>query len=211
MQIFTTTIGILFALALLGVMGVGAYWAVAWIAGLFASLDPEIAAVTGILSVIALLAAMIVAGGSGRAARQALAGQAQAEKATTYGLMLDLWERLIREGSPPAGADADAAAQAMRSLDLRLGLHGSAAVLEAHHRLRDLQAAGRLGTDDAKTALASTLFEIRRELGSGTTGLHRDDLHRALFPNADGQETSSVPEMEAPPSDAPPSDAARQS
>jgi len=211
MQMITTAVGVLLGLTLLGALGLGAYWAVAWTAGLFTSLDPEIAAVTGILSVIALLAAMIVAGGSGRAARQAMAGQVQAEKATTYGLMLDVWERLIREGSPAVGADADAAAQAMRSLDLRLGLYGSAAVLEAHRRLRDLQAAGRLGTDDAQAALTSTLFEIRKELGTGTTGLHQDDLRRALFPDADGPEALSVSRTDAPPTTAPPPDTAQQS
>lgn len=210
MQFLTTTIGVLLGLAVLGAMGLGAYWGIAWLIGLFTSLDPEIAAVTGVLSVIALLAAMIVAGGSGRAARQAMAGQVQAEKATTYSLLLDLWERLIRDGSPAAGSTADAVAEALRSLDLRLALYGSATVLKTHGRLRGLLADGKLNAEDARSALVATVLEIRRELGSGTTGLPRVDLHRTLFPSTDGQEASSVSGTDAPPAASPPSDMAQR-
>ena len=191
MQIIYLTLGLLIGLVLLGAVGLGAYWAVAWTVGLFAGLDPQVAAVTGIVSVLALLAAVIAAGGAERAVRQARAGQLYAERLSAYALFLDLWERLIRVRPDPEDRSADGPVEAPRSLDLRLSLYGSPALLRAHRALRDLHAAGRLDCSEAQTVLASALGEIRKELGTDSKGLTPADLTRSLFPDWEGPAPST--------------------
>ncbi len=181
MQILTASLGFIFALALLGVLGLGVYWGLLWLIDLLPSLDPQVAAVTGVLSVILLLAARIVAGDAGRTARQALAGQMQVEKAGAYSLLLDLWELHFRLGPTTDPADADGRGDAMRALDLRLALYGSHIVIADHRRLTELQSTGRLVGDEGRAALLSAVRGIRRELGTPTTGLGDDALGTLLF------------------------------
>ncbi len=194
MQIVYTSLGVLFGLILLGALGLGAYWALVWMIGLFASLEPQVAALTGILSVLALLAAMILAGGADRAARQGGAARFAAERTAAYALFLDLWERLIRVRSDSRDAGADGSAEALRTLDLQLALCGSPALLKAQRALRDLYADGRLDGADARTLLAAALGEMRKELGADSTGLRPADLTRCLFPDWDWPEPTSLPE-----------------
>jgi hypothetical protein len=185
MQILYTTLGVLFGLALLAAVGVGAYWGLVWVVGLFASLDPKVAALTGILSALALLAAAIIAGSRDRAMRRLGVWQIDAERAAAYSLFLDHWQRSIQGRPDPRGADAAATAITLRSLDLGLALYGSAEVLKAHHSLHELLAVGRLGEPDARTAIVAAVVEIRKELGSDSKGLTPVDLTRAIFSGRD--------------------------
>ena len=181
MQIVPVIVAVFLGLALLAALGLGVYWATAWVVGLFGILDPQVAALTGILSVLALLIAMIVVGGrQGWAGRHAIAGQLHAERTTAYSLFMDLWQGLALDALAPPEEDDDAA-DALRTLDLRLSLYGSATVLKAHCTLWRLRATDRLDEPQARDALLSALEEIRKELGAGMVGLTRDDLRGVLF------------------------------
>jgi len=191
MQLIYTTLGVLVGLALLAAIGLGAYWGLAWTVGLFTRLDPQVAAVTGILSALALLVAMIVAGSRDRAARPVRAGQIEAERVRAYALFLDLWERLIQGRPEPGGEDAQVAADALRQLDLDLSLYGCAKALKAHRTLRVLLATGRLGSPDARATLVAALVEIRKDLGSDSRDLTPVDLTSAIFPDWAAPESSA--------------------
>lgn len=61
MKVFIQTLALFFGLALLAALGFGGYRVVKFIVGLFTSLDFQVARITAIASVAALLAAIIIA------------------------------------------------------------------------------------------------------------------------------------------------------
>lgn len=180
MQTFPAIVAMVLVLGLLAALGVGAFWVIAWLVGLFGTLDPQVAALTGILSVMALLTAMIVVSCAKWAGRHAIAGQLHAERTTTYSMFLELWQGLTLDGSVPPEEDDDAA-DALRTLDLSLSLYGSATVLKAHRTLWGILAADRLDEPQARETLLSALEVIRKELGASMIDLTRDDLREVLF------------------------------
>ena len=181
MPILTNTLGVIFGLALLAALGLGAVSVIQGMSDLFARLDPQTAAVSAILSIVLLLAAIIIAGGGTRTARRAMATRVQAERAAVYGLLLDVWERLLRSPAPPP--EDEQLPEALRALELRLALYGSAAVLKAHRRLAALLDGGRIDVEVGRMALIEAVLAIRGELGTGRAGLDREALRRTLFPD----------------------------
>ena len=125
MKFFGQTLAVLFSLALLGVLGVGGYFALKRIGELFGSMDFQVAAVTAIASVVALLAALIIASSIRQAGKQNTAHQLHTEKAATYQLFIDLWEDLLRHGRDAEERSPDTLSEELLALDRRLLLYGS--------------------------------------------------------------------------------------
>lgn len=190
MPIFSKTLTVLFGLALLGVVGLGGYWALQWIIKLFLRLDSQVAAVTGIASVVMLLAAAIIASRIGGASRQSKANQLLTEKAATYDLFIDLWGSLFLAGHT---GDRNSAplAEEFRTLDRQLLLYGGSNAVKAHVALRALWREGMMSQSKGWDQFLKALVAIRKDLGSDEPGLTPKDLRQLLLPDANVSGASS--------------------
>jgi hypothetical protein len=59
----------------------------------------------------------------------------------------------------------------MHTLNLRLALYGSPAVIKVHERLQGLRRDGKLGDAEGGKALVAAVLAVRTEFGSGNSGL----------------------------------------
>lgn len=190
MKFLSQTLVLLLGLGLLAALGLGGYRVVASIMGLFTSLDFQVARITAIASVVALLVALIIAHAIRRSAGPRIANQVMEGKAATYRRLIDLWLGLIQDGRGAEGRSRSRSPEELRDLERSLALYGSAKVLKAHVVLRALEREGRMQSTEVKSELVKALLEIRADLGSETVGLTLEDLHRLLFADA---ETVSTP------------------
>src|SRR5438093_1573013 len=184
MKFFGQTLAVLFSLALLGVLGVGGYFALKRIGGLFGSMDFPVAAVTVIASVVALLAALIIASSIRQVGKQNAAHQLHTEKAATYQLFIDLWEDLLRHGRDAEERNPDTLSEELLALDRRLMLYGSAGVVKAHAGLRALERDSGAHNPRVRSQVATVLMEIRQDLGLETQGLTAEELLPLLLADA---------------------------
>ena len=191
MPIFSKTLTVLFGLALLGAVGLGGYWALQWIIGLFLRLDSQVAAVTGIASVVMVLAAMIIASRIGGATRQSKANQLFTEKVATYDLFIDLWGSLFLTENGVEDRSPEQLAEAFRTLDRQLLLYGGANAVKAHVALRALWREGRMSQSKGWDEFLKALVAIRKDLGSDEPGLTLEDLRQLLLPNVSAPGSSS--------------------
>lgn len=185
MKFFGQTLAVLFSLALLGVLGLGGYFALERIGELFGSMDFQVAAVTAIASVVALLAALIIASSIRQAGKQNTAHQLHTEKAATYQRFIDLWEDLLRHGRDAEDHSPDTVSEEFLALDRRLMLYGSAGVVKAYAALRALERESGAHHPHVRSQFATLLMEIRQDLGAETAGLTAAELLPLLFANAD--------------------------
>lgn len=177
--------GILLALALVAALSLGIIWTVTEVIVLFSYLRPEAAAVAGISSIVALLAATLIANGIRANARQTHFAQTQIEKATTYMQMLEFWEGLLRSQGSPAASGTGIVAETMRSIELRLALYGSLAAINAHRQLVQLLVEGRLAGEPAMRAFLEAALALRAEVGARDAGsLVKEALRATLFNSA---------------------------
>jgi hypothetical protein len=193
MTIFGQTISILFALAFLGALGIGGYWAIDYIAALFLSMDTQVARVTGVASVAVLLAAALIAGSIRQAGKQFRAIQFQADKAATYKLFIDTWTNLLRERGGSAKQSAFALPEVLQALDQPLALYGSPAVIKAHAAQRALAVERGMQNPEIRSQFSKALLEVRKDLGSDTRGLTAEALQDLLLPEARGSKASDMP------------------
>jgi outer membrane murein-binding lipoprotein Lpp len=182
-QFFSKTLTVLFGLALLGAVGLGGYWTLQWVFGLFLRLDSQIAAVTGIATVVMLLAAAIIASRIGGASRQSKTNQLFTEKAATYDLFIDLWGSLFLAGHA-GDRNSEQLAEEFRTLDRQLLLYGGANAVKAHVALQALWREGRMSQSKGWDEFLKALVAIRKDLGSDEPGLTLEDLRQLLLPDA---------------------------
>jgi hypothetical protein len=142
----------LVAVALLASFGYAAYLGLQQFATLYSSLDAQVAAVTAIAAVALLLSAWWIALAIRRVGRDRLAVPLREEKAATYRLFVDCWQRRLHVRGESSELD-----DAMTSLGRLLALFGSAAVVEKHAQLQ-------AGSGDGWTLFTEALQQIRREL-----------------------------------------------
>src|SRR5215831_5654295 len=132
MKIFSQTLSLLFGLALLGALGAGVYFALKYIVGLFWGMNLQVAAVTTIASVVALLAAKIIANSIRHANTLNKVHNIVAEKTTTYQLFIDSWQQLVRQGQALEDRRPTKLSEELQTLDRLLALYGSPGVIKAH-------------------------------------------------------------------------------
>ncbi len=179
MHMLTATLGVIFGLALLAALSVGVYWSIELVIDLFTALGPELAAATGIVSIVLLLAAFIVANGIRRPIREVCANQLVMEKATIYAQLVGFWVVAVRNDANALTATTE---NELASVGLGLALHADTAVSTFHTRLCDLLAAGQIGSADARSVLLSLLLAVRGDLLARKTTIGRDLLNKLVFP-----------------------------
>jgi hypothetical protein len=165
MKAISHFLAVLLALALLAATGFGAYLGLEFLTAAFAGAAMWVQLVA-LASAVALLVAAWVASALRQLGRDRLAVPLREEKAATYRLFADLWQRRLQQrgaaGEPwPAAWTAE-----LRSLETLLALCGSAALVDAHTRLLALAGPDAAGREALGPVLGDALQLIRKELGA---------------------------------------------
>jgi hypothetical protein len=168
--------------ALLAALAYGSWLALHATMAVFAGLDREVATITAIACIAALLAAWVVSRGLGAATRQSRAMALREEKTATYQLFLDFWEGLVRRGRGEAGQLPIDLAGKLQVLERHLALYGATRVLAAHTALRDLEQRKGARHADVRARLGEAIVAIRRDLGADTPFNAAHELERLLLP-----------------------------
>lgn len=158
MKTFNQFIATLTALALLAALAVGAWFGLEYVVATFAALDVQVARVTAIAAVVALLAAYLVSSAVRQSGRDRLAVPLREEKAATYRLFVDYWQKRLASGGSPAIEDG------LASLDRLLALFGSERMASVHIALRELAVLSNPPQAEWMPLLGGALLHIRKEL-----------------------------------------------
>jgi hypothetical protein len=191
MKFFGQTLAGLFSLALLGVLGAGAYFALTFILNHLQSMD-QVVAVTATASTVMLLAALIIASSIRQATTQNKANQLYAEKVMTYQRFMDVWEDLFRHGHHAVDRNPQELSEELLMLDRHLILYGAPGIVKAYAVLRVLERDNGAQHADVRSQFVKVLVEIRRDLGSGTHTLTVGELQQLCFANSDGVSASTT-------------------
>jgi hypothetical protein len=172
---------ILFGLALLVVLGIGAYLCFQDIYRFLVSLDPQITAIMAAILIASLLIALSIrrAGKMSGVLRLALE-----KKTEIYGQLIRKWpEELVRPnpGSPSLKVSND-----LREAKSQLMLWASTAVLKQFSALRRMDPLISPNDPAQRAVIEKMLREMRRDLGQYNLGLGDNDLTDLLLKN-DGE------------------------
>ena len=169
MNLFGKTLGLMLGLALMAALGWAAYLALAYLVSFFALLEPQVATVTAIGSLVALTAAAVVASAIRRGAARTGAARIHEQKAATYHFLVECWQ------------ETATAPHKLQALDRLLALYGSAAVLRAHALLRALAREKGARHADAAAQIGKVLLEVRKDLGVQAGDISAPELHRLVL------------------------------
>ena len=186
MKVFGKTLAVLTGVALLAAIGFGAWLAYRGVVALFAGLDPQVATVTGIGCLVALIAAWGIARSLRAAIRQSKATALREEKTATYQLFVDFWENLLQQGQARLDQLPAELSEKRQLLERLLALYGGTPVINEHTALRRLAQNKGAQHPDVRARLAEALVAIRKDLGADTPHNIAHELERLLFPALEG-------------------------
>ncbi len=173
MKAIKNFLGVVLGLALLAALLAGGYYLVRYVMGIFGNLEPQLATVTAIASVVALLCATIIAGGlKSRDHREHAT-----EKAQLYLQLLSI----SCLGDPSEKEDSCDAEVEHLKLKQRLALYGSPGVITAYseleRRIRQKESQG----DGVQPLLKQLVMEMRKDLRQSKLNIKQDDLMYLLI------------------------------
>jgi hypothetical protein len=191
-------IAALFGIAILAGVGYAAWRGLDLVYQVFASLSPEMAALTAIACILALTAAWTIArGGIGLSRDRVKEVALREEKTTTYQLFLDFWQGLLHRGRTPAGDLPVDLSGKLHLLERLLALYGAATVMCAHSELRALEAQKGARHPEVRARLAQALLAVRRDLGADTPLNAAYEIDRLLLPTQDAAPPASADARDA--------------
>lgn len=185
MKYIKSTLSAFISLIVLGALGIGGYYALKYVLGIFGRMDFQVAIVAAIASIVILLATLVIARSIRRSSGQHWVNQLHAQKTVTYQFFIDLWQDLIRLGPGSGGEVPDVLSEELLMLDRQLILYGSPGVIKAHTVLRGLDRAEGMRNPDLILKLAEALIEIRKDLGSNNFGFSGKELEQLVLVGAD--------------------------
>jgi hypothetical protein len=185
MKLAGKTLSRLFGLALLAVLGAGGYLALKFGLELFASMAPQVAAMTTIGSIVVLLVALVIARSIRQASKQDRVNQLYADKAATFQHFIDLWGDLCRHGHDSEDRNLDDLSKELLALDRQLILSAASSVIRAHAELRVLMEGNGPQHPEMRFRFARALIDIRNDLGLDTHDLTAEELQQLLFSGSD--------------------------
>lgn len=169
--------GVILSIALLGAFAAGGYFALKFGLDLFGTLEPQVATITAIASVVALLCATIIAGGFKWTGRKEAEAQVRAEKANLYeGIVLIWGEKLSNRMKAMDQASEDE----LQKLERLLTLRGSSKVIKTYIELQVLEKNAGLQSPEIPSQIANLLLEMRKDLGQSVLDLNESDLVNVL-------------------------------
>lgn len=178
MKAFSTFLGIVFGLALLAALLAGGYFLFRYVMDVFATLEPTVATLTAIASVVALLCATIIASGLKARSQKDQGAGMSVEKARIYEQLLALCRGQLRGQEITNELAAD---DGLVELEQLLALHGSPNVITAYVNLRrQARQEGKQG-DEVPAPLNKLVMDMRGDLGRTALNLKENDLLALLL------------------------------
>lgn len=171
--VFGVLVSIVLGIALLGVMGAGGYVGVQGLLDLFATLESQVATITAVLSIVALLCASIMAGGQKWRGRNEKELQLRAEKADVYEKILLCWGEVL--SARPTSVEPSLLND-LHKLERVLTLRGSARVLKLYGDIQACINISRSPAPELPSLIAKLALEMRRDLGQSTISVGEQEL-----------------------------------
>lgn len=170
-------VGVMLGITLLGAFAAGGYVVFKVSLDLLGTLEPQVATITAIASVVALLCAAIIAGGFKWTGRQEAEVQVRAEKANLYAQFLLIWGEKLSKRTQPID---QAAGDELQRLERLLTLRGNSKVIKTYGELQWLEKNAGLYSPEIPLRFANVLLEMRKDLGQGALDLNESDLVSVL-------------------------------
>jgi hypothetical protein len=170
-------LGVLFGITLLGALAAGGYFAIKVGLDLFGTLEPQVATLTAIASVVVLLCATIIAGGSRWSARKEAEVQARADKSNLYERIVLIWGEKLNTGTEAMDQDTEAELQKLERL---LTLRGGSKVIKTYVELQVQENNAGLHSPEMPSQVAKLLLEMRQDIGQDALNLNQSDLMNLL-------------------------------
>ncbi len=168
MKAINNFLGVVLGLALLAALLAGGYYLVRYVMGVFGTLEPQLATVTAIASVVALLCATIIAGGLNSRDHREHA----TEKAQLYRQLLSV----ACLGNPSEREDSSEAEFEHLKLKQLLAVWGSPGVITAYAELERRMRKEESHGNGIQLLLKQLVIEMRKDLGQTKLNLKQDDL-----------------------------------
>jgi hypothetical protein len=177
MKTFSTFLGMIFGLAFLAAFLASGYFLFKYIHNVFDTLNPQVKAIAAIASVVALLCAMIIAGGLKAPNPKEDLSSTTAEKVNIYQPLLSLSRQQLKNLTEDHERIADGE---LIKLEQRLALHGSSKVIKAYVNFRRATTQEVNTGTGTPTLLHKLVLEMRADLGQTDFNLKESDLHDLL-------------------------------
>lgn len=195
MKLFGTIFGVVLAVGLFGALAVGGYFALKFVLDLFGTLEPQMATMTAIASVVALLCASIIAGGFKWTGRKEEEVQVKAEKANLYERIVLIWGEKLNNRTKAIEQSME---DELQKLERLLTLRGSSKVIKIYIELQGLEKNAGLQSREIPSQVATLILDMRKDLGQSVLNLHESDLMKVLSVEVLRSSTVSTPHVGKP-------------
>lgn len=177
MNAITTIFGIVFGLTVLAVLAAWGYLAFNKGLELFGTLEPQVATITTIASMVAVFCATIVVGGFKWMGRKKQEVALRAERANLYENILLIWGEKLTLGTKTLESSTE---EELRKLEPLLTLRGSATVLKSYLALQRQANIVGLHNPELTSFMAQLILDMRRDLGASVVNINERDLTAVL-------------------------------
>lgn len=177
MNAITNIFGIVFGLTVLAVLAAWGYLAFNRGLELFGTLEPQVATITTIASMVTVFCATIVVGGFKWMGRKKQEVALRAERANLYENILLIWGEKLTLGRKTLESSTE---KELRKLERLLTLRGSASVLKAYLALQRQANTVGLHNSELTSFLAQLILDMRRDLGASVVNVNEHDLTAVL-------------------------------
>lgn len=177
MNVIATIFGIVFGLAVLAVLAAWGYLAFDRGLELFGTLEPQVATITMVASMVAVFCATIVVGGFKWMGRKKQEVALRAERANLYENILLIWGEKLMLGMRTLESSTE---KELLKLERLLTLRGSASVLKTYLALQRQANTVGLHNSELTSFLAQLILDMRRDLGASVVNVNERDLTAVL-------------------------------
>ena len=196
MKLLSNIFALLFSLALLAALGIGAYFAVKFGARLFAGTGFQLDTATAVVLAAALLVAMLIASSLRRKNQRDSSQQLRPEKLAVYQHRIDAFGEALQQAIGTDNADSNNPAKRFQMLEQRLILIGSPSVIRAYTKLRVVEKEGGPQNSKFSSQLARLLKEMRKDIGMSIHDIAEEEVLHLLLDDSgkkDGSATAKLP------------------
>ncbi|HWM25268.1 MAG TPA: hypothetical protein VNP98_10620 [Chthoniobacterales bacterium] len=184
-------------MVLLLALGGGGFYAFRSLAGLFASLDAQVAIVTTVAALVVLLSAAAIARAIKRAKPMESVHPMSGERGALYDRMLKAWALLATDDGSLADETMKRLNAELADLDSLLVLIASPEVIRAYLTLRDARRGGVQQNGELRTPLGRLMVAMRRDVVANAADLDESELLSVLLSAADLPANQAAQEVDS--------------
>lgn len=178
-------------------LGGGGFYAFRSLAGLFASLDAQVAIVTTVAALVVLLSAAAIARAIKRAKPMENVHPMSGERAALYDRMLKAWAVLATDDGSLADETVKRVNAELADLESVLVLIASPEVIRAYLTLRDARSEGLPANGELRTPLGRLMVAMRRDVVANAADLDESELLSVLLTAADLPANQAAQEVDS--------------